>query len=215
MGPSPAQPNVSFSVFDEWAKSLSARYRRHTALHEGGHAVVAEILLPHSVKEVQLGNLSPLTEALREIARQSKGDLVDGQVLYEDWLISDGDAQDTLLKKIVVALAGIAFQSTEGFEAVDEEVTVAAEGLVVDANLKQFEQHFGISQDTQHQILDRAEGIIADLQRYGEVRKAVTEVADKVMISSPIAGSCVRQIVKTNCSSELLEKMRARLWVAQ
>jgi hypothetical protein len=210
-GPSPAQPNVSFSVYDEWTKSVSARYRRHTALHEGGHAVVAEILLPHSVKEVQLGNLSPLSEDLQEIVRQGTGDLVDGQVLYEDLPISDDDAQDVLLKRIVRTLGGMAFQSMEGYEAVDEEVTEATEVRLVGATLEQFEQDFGISADTQDQILVRSERIIADLQRDGGVRKAVTAVADKLMVSSPISGSDVRKIVEANCCSELLERMQARL----
>jgi len=211
IGPGPAKPNVSFSVFDEWRKSRSAKYRRHSALHEAGHAVVGEILLPHSVKEAQLGNLSPLSEALQEIARQGKGDLVDGQVLYEDMPVSDDDVQDVLLKQIVRTLGGMAFQSMEGYEAADEEVTQATEVRLVGARQEQFEQDFGISLATQRRILVRADRIIADLQHNGEVRKAVTEVADKLMVSSPISGSDVRKIVEANCCSELLARMQARL----
>ena len=173
--------------------------------------MVAEILLPHSVKEVQLGNPSPLSEPLQEIAREGKGDLVDGQVLYEDLPISDDDAQDLLLKRIVVKWAGIAFQSIDGYETVDEEVTEATEVRLVGATLEQFEQDFGISLDTQRRVLVRAARIIADLQRNGDVRKAVTQVADKLMVSSPISGSGVRKIVEANCCPELLGRMQTRL----
>jgi hypothetical protein len=62
----------------------------------------------------------------------------------------------------------------------------------------------------QWQILDRVEGIISDLRHNDGVCKAVSEVADELMISSPIPGSSVRQIVERNCGSELLGRMRAR-----
>jgi|HubBroStandDraft_6_1064221.scaffolds.fasta_scaffold107585_3 hypothetical protein len=189
-----------------------ARYRRATALHEGGHAVVAEILFPHLVKEVQIGSVSPLSDTLQEIVRETKAGFADGQVVYEIMLVDDADdASDKLLKRIVVVSAGIEFQSMEGFEAPDLEVTVEAEGLLIQATLKQWEKEFNVLPDAQLQILDKVEGLVADLRRDGGVRKAVTQVAEKLMISSAISGSCVRQIVEINCASALLARMRARL----
>lgn len=211
-GPPPAEPAGTRSVYDEWASSQHARYWRATALHEGGHAVVAEIMFPHLVKEVQLGNLSPLSEMLQEIVRESKADFTNGQVVYEFMPIDDDDdARDKLLKRIVVILAGIEFQSMEGFEAADLEVTVEAEGLLIQAMLKLWEQEFNVPRDAQRHILDKVEGLVSDLRRDDGVRKAVTEVADKLMVSSPISGSDVRKIVEANCCSELLERMQARL----
>jgi hypothetical protein len=209
IGPSPTPPSVPSEVYVEWARTQPARYRRAVALHEAGHAVVAEILLPYCVKEVQLGNVSVLSEAQQEIVRQSKADFVDGQTVYESPEISDGDAADWLQRRITVISAGIAFQNLEGFEAADTEVTEDVDAGLINATLAQFEREFQISQDARLEILDRMEGIILDLRHDEGVCKAVTEVADGLLTSSPMPGSGVRQIVERNCSEQLLERVRA------
>ena len=114
------------------------------------------------------------------------------------------------MKRIVIILAGIEFQSLEGFEAADIEVTEEAEGRLIDATFRQFEHNFTISHETQRQILDKVEGRVSALRRDDGVCIAVTEVANKRTVSSPITGSCIRQIIERNCCPELLEKMRRR-----
>jgi len=210
IGLPPRQPEVARSVYDEWSRSLSARYHRATALHEAGHAVVAEIFFPGLVNEVQLVSLSSLIEAVKKFNGEGNGAFVNGKTVYGGLQVSDDDAKDRLLKRIVIILAGIEFQSLEGFEAADIEMTEEAEGRLIDATLREFEQNFTISRETEWQILDKVEGRVSELRRDDGVCIAVTEVADKLTVSSPITGSCVRQIVEGNCCPELSERMRAR-----
>ncbi len=181
--------------------------RRHCT--KGGHAVVAEIFFPHLVTEVQL---TPLNDLLQEIVRETSTEFVNGRVVYEFLPVdeNDEDVRDKLLKRIVMILAGIEFQSMEGLEAADLEVTEDAEALLIGKTFREFEK-FNVLPEYQLPILDRADGLISDLRGDDGVRKAVTEVADKLVVSSPISGSCVWQIVEGVCCSELLERMRAPL----
>jgi hypothetical protein len=210
IGLPPRQPKVARSVYDEWSRSLSARYHRATALHEAGHAVVAEVFFPGLVNEVQLASLSSLIEVVKKFNGEGNGAFVNGKTVYGDFQVSDDDAKDRLLKRIVIILAGIEFQSLEGFEAADIDMTEEAEGGLIDATLREFEQNFTISRETERQILDKVEGRVSELRRDDGVCIAVTEVADKLTVSSPISGSSVRRIVERNCGSELLGRMRAR-----
>lgn len=210
VGLPPRQPDVAHPVYDEWSRSLPARYHRATALHEAGHSVAAEIFFPGLANEVQLASLSSLIEVVKKSNGEGNAAFVNGKTVYGDFQVSDDDAKDRLLKRIVIILSGIEFQSLEGFEAADIEVTEEAEGHLIDATLREFEQNFTISRETQRRILDKVEGIVSELRRDDGVCIAVTEVADKLTVSSPITGSCVRQIVEGNCCPELLERMRAR-----
>ena len=179
-GPPPAEPAGIRSVHDEWERSLPARYHRATALHEGGARSCRRNILPAFGDR---SAITPLNDLLQEIVRETSTEFVNGRVVYEFLPVdeNDEDVRDKLLKRIVMILAGIEFQSMEGLEAADLEVTEDAEALLIGKTFREFEK-FNVLPEYQLPILDRADGLISDLRGDDGVRKAVTEVADKLVV---------------------------------
>ena len=160
-GPPPAEPAGIRSVHDEWERSLPARYHRATALHKGGAHSCRRNIFPHLVTEVQL---APLNDLLQEIVRETGPEFVNGRVVYEFLPVdeNDEDVRDELLKRIVMILAGIEFQSMEGLEAADWKWP-RSEALLIGKTFREFEK-FNVLPEYQLPILDRADGLISDLR---------------------------------------------------
>jgi hypothetical protein len=210
----PPIPKVDGALFKAWKKTYDLRYRRSTALHEAGHSVVAEILLPNFVKEVRLGaDRVELSDWQRQILSSAghKVDSVDGQVIYkeEQLLVESADLHDCLSRRVAVTLAGILSQVIEGFEAFDIDLTKKIEEEVVAKTLDQFNET-ELPLQSREAVRAEAEQLLPPLLSSEAVRQSIAEVADALCSAGTVPGSTVTQIVERNCPADFLECARYR-----